>query len=254
MTQNTNRRKSILIMSKPVLMATLALAVVIGIVSIAFAAQGYVSAAPEASTTAHRKGSVLPIAQSQDMSLQASLSAEMAASTGPEAMTSNQELVAQTAGSVTVRVGNYRIDGEVLKMDICYPLPSQADWTPGRPSLVLGDTTILARQVAMTDETARCYWVSFPVTPQTDLTQFTIVVDRLETSPPEQPDCDKAQRKLDAAGSGIAIQCHRSDWSFGYDLVRRPAAMKEAEARKLVGDAFIDILPGPWVFSGRINR
>jgi len=82
-----------------------------------------------------------------------------------------------------------------------------------------------------------------------DLTEFTLILKRLVTSIPERPDCNKAQEKLNAARTGIIIQCLEGESTFGYEVLKMPETMTDAQARTVVAEALSDIVRGPWVFS-----
>lgn len=47
------------------------------------------------------------------------------------------------------------------------------------------------------------------------VTEFRIVVPRLETSFPDHLDCQAGQEELDAANSGIIIRCVEGDGFYG---------------------------------------
>jgi len=167
----------------------------------------------------------------------------------------------QTAGGVTVELRNIRRDAQYLWVNVCYQLPSDADWLPGNsPSDVVlsvqgreiqisGGKLIEYRISTTGRKTHRCDDLRFPVSASQDLTEFTLILKRLVTSIPERPDCNKAQEKLNAARTGIIIQCLEGESTFGYEVLKMPETMTDAQARTVVAEALSDIVRGPWVFS-----
>jgi len=165
----------------------------------------------------------------------------------------------QTVSSEHVQASNFRIEGGDFMADICFERPSRADW------LISGDTyleaageTIRVFEIGLLDPATeidsaqRCDSMRFP-TDNLDITEFRIVVPRLETSFPDHLDCPAAQAKLDAAHSGITIRCVEGEGFYGPELVNKPSTLTEADAHKMIYEAFIESLAGPWVFEGTLE-
>jgi hypothetical protein len=170
-----------------------------------------------------------------------------------------------TVNGLTLRAGNFQAQNGYLTAEICFTMPSDADWSVGRPTLQLGDgtavqasTIYLMNVVSALNQTglSRCDRVEFQIPANADLSAFTIEVHRLQTSVPEQPDCDKAQEKLNALKTGIIIQCSHGNGMFSFNIVQRPlsSSISDVEVSKTVYEAFMDTRPGSWIFTGRLNQ
>ena len=168
---------------------------------------------------------------------------------------------AQLASGITIQLDAVQREGDYIRADICYQLPSEADWLPGNSAgdvvLTVGDKTIPIWGFKLIDwktspngkKTHRCDYLLFPVAADQDVTQFTITIKRLVTSVPEQPDCNKAQEQLVTAKTGLVIRCNHGENSFGYEVAQKPASMSDSQARDLIYEAFSEIVRGPWVFA-----
>lgn len=171
----------------------------------------------------------------------------------------------QSVNSVEIAVTSVSRDSEYVYVGICYQLPSQEDWLPGNSPndvwLTIGNQTVFVWGIRFVEwktssdgtKTHRCDKLSFPVPPTQAMTQFSIIINRLVTSVPEKPDCNKAQGKLDKVQSGITIQCSSAPGSFGFTIATKPSGMATTQAGIIVQDAFSDIVQGPWVFASGLK-
>jgi len=163
----------------------------------------------------------------------------------------------QTVNGIEIQIINVRVTKQSVIAHLCYQLPSDADWLMEDIQLTNGEETITDHQFGLEEwklssdgvKTHRCDYLLIPIKPGMDLSHFTISIGRLATSVPEQPDCDKVQEKLDQTQSGITIKCIRGDYYFGYEILTKPEAMREQDARKVAELAFSDNVFGPWVFT-----
>lgn len=158
-----------------------------------------------------------------------------------------------------VQASNFRMEQGYFLADICFNRPSRADWLlSGKTSLEIGEETIQVFEVGLLDPSTdidsqqRCDYMRFPVG-ETDITDFRIMVPRLETSFPDSLDCPSAQQKLDAAGTGIVIRCVEGAGFYGPELVSKPDTISEEDAHRMIYEAFIEILTGPWIFEGTLE-
>jgi len=167
------------------------------------------------------------------------------------------------SGGLSVELLSVQVRDGYLETALCYPLPSDADWfigsAPDDVFITVGAQTVPYVGAGLIEfrtdtsgrNTHRCDYIQFPITKDQDLSRFTLTVQRLVTSQPEQPDCDRAQQKLTARG--IVIACQHGDQSFTFNITQKPEGMSEEEAQRLVADSFTDIVTGPWVFQTGLN-
>ena len=149
--------------------------------------------------------------------------------------------------------------GEYLRAELCYQLPSDADWLLGDSAedvtLKDGKNVIPIWGYGMIDEqispesvlTKRCDELLFPITRDQELSHITITIHQLVTSIPEVPDCDLAQKKLD--GEGIVIQCTHEEGFFGYEVVQKSDSLTDAQVQERVHESFMESVDGPWIFN-----
>jgi len=164
----------------------------------------------------------------------------------------------QQVNGIEIEIVNKQLLDNFLLVDVCFQLPSDADWLlsthPEDVTLTVGDTTILHSGWRDLDEITkshgnkmRCDRISFQVDRQEDLSSFVVTINQLVTSVPEIPDCDKAQAKLDKKNTGIKIKCSKTESSFSYEIAKKPGNISDSELRQSVEDAFTDKVNGPWV-------
>ncbi len=162
-------------------------------------------------------------------------------------------------------VGVQLANSDLLQVDVCFDYPNQEDWllsnSPDNVFLTVGQQTIFhsgfseidVKSDANGNHTQRCDNLNFPVTPGQDLSSFTITINQLVTSVPEQPDCAKVQGKLDSANTGIQISCNAAKGNSGIDIKGKPSNLSDFEARKIVFLSLTDTFQGPWVFTSGIK-
>lgn len=166
---------------------------------------------------------------------------------------------AQENTTPAVQASNFRMEQGYFMADVCFERPSRADWLlSGKTSLEIGEETIQVFEIGLLDPSTdidsaqRCDYMRFPVG-ETEITDFRIVVPRLETSFPDSLDCPSAQQKLDAAGTGIVIRCVEGAGFYGPELVSKPDTLSEEDAHRMIYEAFIETLTGPWIFEGTLE-
>jgi len=163
----------------------------------------------------------------------------------------------QTVNGIEIQISNVRVSKQFVAAEVCLQLPNAADWGMEDIRLTSGEITITDYKYCCGEQRSspdgnkvfRCDDLLIPIEPKMDLSEFTITIGRLATSVPEQPDCDKVQEKLDQAQSGITIKCIHEDYYFGYEILTKPEAMSEQDARKVAELAFSENVFGPWVFT-----
>src|SRR3990172_5850437 len=87
-----------------------------------------------------------------------------------------------------IEASNFRFEGDYFWADICFDMPSQADWHVGVPTLNFNGTNVDAFEVGVVESeidgdfrSVRCEEVSFPVN-GASFSEFQIVIHRLEVS------------------------------------------------------------------------
>jgi hypothetical protein len=166
----------------------------------------------------------------------------------------------QSVNGLSVELLNARILDEQLTIDICHQMPTQEDWIVGSDPegtyvTVGGEKTNLSGfgilYYRASDNTGknthRCDALNFPVS-DPNIGKMTLTINEFYTSVPEVPDCSAAQKKLDAAGTGIQFTCNSGEGFFGFDVTQKPEGMSDNEARTIVFDSFSSHVKGPWVF------
>lgn len=191
--------------------------------------------------------------------------------TGNPSLASNSDfnksvyVTKQQVNGIEIEIVNKQLMGNFLLVDVCYQLPSDADWLlsthPEDITLTIGDTTILHSGWKDLDETTksngnkmRCDRISFQVNRQDDLSRFVVTINHLVTSAPESPDCDKAQAKLDKRNTGIKIKCSKTESSFSYEVTKKPGNISDYELRQSIENAFSDTVDGPWILTDTLSN
>jgi hypothetical protein len=165
-----------------------------------------------------------------------------------------------TVNGITVEASNFRIKDGFFVVDVCYDRPTEADWLlPANTTLLTESNSITVFEWGMIEFKVsadggpgqRCDFARFLLDASMEIKEFEISIPRLETSFPESLDCDAAQKKLDS--SGIEIRCVQDEGYYGPELTSKPEALSDSDAYDLIGDAFIEIVDGPWILSGSMQ-
>jgi hypothetical protein len=175
-------------------------------------------------------------------------------------VSSNANPGSQVVNGVSIELTSIKRDGDTVLTDICFQLPSSADWqagsyaddvvlTTGNESFAMGGGRLIEwRTTAAGAKTFRCDELHFYVPASVDLSDVTLTVKRLITSTPEAMDCGKLQGALTRSATGLTIQCDANDYGATVRIVQKPATMSDGLANRLVDDAGRDIVQGPWSF------
>lgn len=171
----------------------------------------------------------------------------------------------QQVNGIEIEILGKQVANNFLLVDICFQLPNDNDWLlSARPEdviLTVGNNTISHSGWSQIDAKTnangskiRCDLVKFQLSGQEDLSNFVITVNHLITSIPENPDCDKAQAKLDKKNTGIKIKCSKTDSSFSYEVTQKPGNMSSYETQRSIESAFSEAIDGPWIFTDSLNN
>lgn len=165
----------------------------------------------------------------------------------------------QLVNGIEIEIINQQVQDNFLLVDVCFQLPSDSDWLlstyPDDVILTVGNETIphsgfgeIDTKTNASGNKTRCDRVTFQISGQEDLSKFVITINHLVTSIPENPDCDKAQAKLDKKNTGIKIKCSKTDSSFSYEVTQKPGNMSSYETQRPIESAFSETFDGPWAF------
>ncbi|MEN4011666.1 MAG: hypothetical protein ROW48_06500 [Bellilinea sp.] len=194
----------------------------------------------------------------QPAASQAPPAAPFAAAAEPaEAQKQKSEAVfTAQAGDTAMQLSRVSLSDGQLTFRLCFEVPFESDWAADQMVLVAGGREIRDNYAGMLIEgmaevegrAMQCSLNRFQLPAGVTASKMQLIVERIANSAAEQPDCAAAQEKLDAAGAGIKFTCRHEEWSFGYDILEKPADMSELEARRVVSDSFHEVISGPWVF------
>lgn len=150
-----------------------------------------------------------------------------------------------------------RQEGQI-RAEFCFLLPTSDDWQIGlRPNDVLmvsGDMMSASDRgglvnLAQAQGAERCIYRLFQAAGWESSARISIIIQKIETSALEIPDCVKAQEKLNRKLIPIKINCWAGDHSSGYDIIEKPATMSMEKARELAYyEGLVDVIWGPWEF------
>jgi hypothetical protein len=112
----------------------------------------------------------------------------------------------------------------------------------------------------------RCDTVSYSLPADFDISQFTIFVDSIISSPSEGDECSgevrkKLQEVLDQRGTGIKTKSKVEQGDYGgtcgIEIVQKPNGMSDEEAHSIVysHEIYLDLfgIRGPWMFKGSVK-
>lgn len=186
------------------------------------------------------------------------------AKSNPLPLDSGTSLNPQPVNGISVNlIGTNYSDG-YLQASVCFQLPSEDDWLLGSSAedvtLLIGEKRVPIwgfklidwKQSAAGNKTHRCDQLYFPVSADEISQPFTITINKLATSIPEHPDCEKAQAKLNSARTGIVIKCKTNTNGGGFEITQKPASIENVQATKLVQEAFSETINGPWVIDAKL--
>ncbi len=205
--------------------------------------------------------------------------AESASSSGLEAvateeqnrvagLTGNQNVQIQRVNDIEVRVTNFRKEGGSVKVDVCFDMPDNADWTlwhtpdttlkysNGEVSRFGFEMLSLKQPSAAGEKGQRCDVMYFDVPPEADLSEVTLSIAAIGAEPREGEECAPEyvaalQELLEARGTGIRIGCVQQAWGAGLTVLDKPTIMSQEEAELVVYGLSEELITirGPWVFT-----
>ena len=169
--------------------------------------------------------------------------------------------LSQTVNGIEIHASNIRRETNKLTTDICFQMPNNEDWMINQIALRYEGKEIKDWEgsliepilpATITQLGRRCDAVSFNLSDNTSLSEFTIIVFSIYAPPREGETCERinyVQKKLDEQLSGIKVKCQEINGLATYQVLAKPASMSEDEVRKVVSSNEFFTIEGPWEFT-----
>ena len=186
----------------------------------------------------------------------------------PSYPNSQVELAApnQVASGIEVRMERASVEGKNVNADVCFTLPDTSDWSIWSASLNYGGvvsqeygTTLVSLQEPKEGQPGlRCDTLTFVVPPDADLSNATIVIDSIATTPREGEYCSvympKIQQAILERGIGVELDCVDVNGLLTMQIISKPPEMTQEQAEQIVySDEFFSV-KGPWSFSFNLSQ
>ena len=172
----------------------------------------------------------------------------------------------QTASGIEVRMERASMEGKSVNADVCFTLPDTSDWAIWSASLNYGGTVLQeygTTLVSLQEPAAgvaglRCDTLTFVVAPDADLTNATIVIDSIATTPREGEYCSvympKIQQAMLERGIGIVLDCVDVNGLLTMQITSIPPEMTQEQAEQIVYSDEFYTVKGPWSFSFNLSQ
>lgn len=204
------------------------------------------------------------------------------------------EILTTSANGLEMSAANFRVEDNVLKVDVCYQKPNNENWLVFDTAIQVGETKVSVNGASGLEETSsmedgrrqiytfanradelpgqiqyveydglpdyRCDTLDFRIGSSLDLSHFELVIKTLMLDRHDGEECtkyrDTVQGILDAKGLGIRMDCVMQEYGSFQTIAEKPDSMSQEEAEQLVSDAFREafMINGPWVFTVTIEQ
>lgn len=172
----------------------------------------------------------------------------------------------QSANGFDVHMERASVEGKNVNADVCFTLPDTSDWGISSASLNYGGTimqeygtTLVSLQEPSAGQLGlRCDTLTFIVPPDADLTNATIVIDAIATTPREGEYCSvympKIQQSMLERGIGISLDCVDVNGVLTMQILSIPSEMTQEQAEQIVYSDEYYTVKGPWSFSFNLSQ
>ncbi|WKZ35330.1 MAG: hypothetical protein QY332_17100 [Anaerolineales bacterium] len=172
----------------------------------------------------------------------------------------------QSASGIEVRMERASVEGKSVNADVCFTLPDTSDWSIWSASLTYGETvlqeygtTLVSLQEPSEGQTGlRCDTLTFVVPPDADLSNATIVIYSIATTPREGEYCSvympKIQQSMLDRGIGIVLDCVDVNGVLTLQIISIPPEMTQEQAEQVVYSDEFYTVNGPWSFSFDLSQ
>ena len=204
------------------------------------------------------------------------------------------EILTVSTNGLEMSAANFRMEENVLKVDVCYQKPNNENWLVFNTAIQVGETKVSADGASGLEETSsmedgrrqiytfanradglsgqiqyvkhdglpdyRCDTLDFRVDSSLDLSYFELVIKTLMLDRHDGEECtryrDMVQSILDAKGLGIRMDCVMQEYGSFQTISEKPDSMSQEEAEQLVSDAVREafMINGPWVFTVTLEQ
>jgi hypothetical protein len=172
----------------------------------------------------------------------------------------------QAASGIDVRMERVWVEGKSVNADVCFTLPDTSDWSIWSASLTYGETVMQEYGTTLVNvqEPAegvpgfRCDTLTFVVPPDADLSNATIVIHSIATTPREGEYCSvympKIQQAMQERGIGIVLDCVDVNGVLTMEIVSVPPEMSREQAEQIVYSDEYYTVNGPWTFPFSLSQ
>lgn len=170
----------------------------------------------------------------------------------------------QKVNGIEVTARNFQRNGMEVVVDLCYPIPDEADWLLADVRLQYGQVSIsdyylelieIKEMLSPGEPGYRCDALSFEVPSKADLSKLTLVVESFSAYPREGRECEAYLNKLadKITDRGIKVKCEYEDWGPDLLIIDKPESMSQEKAEELISLVDFFITRGPWIFDFSIG-
>lgn len=163
---------------------------------------------------------------------------------------------------ISIEFLGYHQELQHFKMVICFDPPSEEVWYFEDVVFKIDNQEIPGGWVSTEIKTGRadgfdCENVGYPIESIANTGNADLSIGRLKTFvDPDNQDCNRAQKNLDKAKTGIVINCDPAivGYPAGFVVTKKPIFMNGEDAVLVAMDAFSDTREVNWRFSFAIQK